>query len=234
MADYEKNCTSFPNLCMVGATWDAELAEELGEYLAKDCIEHNIDMVLGPGINIKRHTLCGRNFEYINGLQKNGVSACLKHFALNNQEKDRLWISVDVDMRTLMEIYLKPFEIAIKKSSPDSIMCAYNKFHSIWCSENKFLLTEVLRDMWKYDGFVVSDWGAVHDTCRALASGLDLQMPQNINIIEDIKDGMKNGEITEEDVNRAAGRIIKFMLKPEYIKALILRIPDINIILCLP
>lgn len=228
-ADYEKNCTSFPNLCMVGATWDTELTEELGEHLAKDCTEHDVDMILGPGINIKRHTLCGRNFEYvsedpvlageicasyINGLQKNGVSASLKHFALNNQEKDRLYLSVDADIRTLMEIYLKPFEIAVKKSSPDSIMCAYNKLHSIWCSENKFLLTEVLRDMWGYDGFVVSDWGAVHNPCLAFASGLDLQMPQNVNIIDDIKKGIENGEITEEDIDRATGRIVKFMLKP--------------------
>ena len=229
-ADYEDNCTSFPNLCMVGATWDKELTEELGEHIAKDCIEHDVDMILGPGINIKRHTLCGRNFEYvsedpvlageicasyINGLQKNGVSASLKHFALNNQEKDRLWLSVDADMRTLMEIYLKPFEIAVKKSSPDSVMCAYNKLHSIWCSENKFLLTEILREMWGYDGFVVSDWGAVHNPCLAFASGLDLQMPKNAEIIDDIKNGIENGEITEEDIDRAAGRIIKFMLNPK-------------------
>ena len=172
----ERNCTAFPNLCLVASTWDTELIHKMGVALAKDCIHNDVDMLLGPGVNIKRHALCGRNFEYfsedpvlagemaaayINGLQSLGVAASLKHFAVNNQEKYRLTTSVDADMRTLMEIYLKAFEIAIKKSSPATVMCAYNKLHSIWCSENKFLLTEILRDAWGYEGVVISDWGAV-------------------------------------------------------------------------
>ncbi len=230
-SDNGANCTSFPNLCLVGSTWDIELINKMGIALAKDCIEHNVDMLLGPGVNIKRHILCGRNFEYIsedpvlagemaaayiNGLQSLGVAASLKHFAANNQEKYRLTTSVDADIRTLMEIYLKAFEIAIKKSSPASVMCAYNKIHSIWCSENKFLLTEVLRDMWGYEGFVVSDWGAVHNPVKAFKSGLDLQMPANSNIEADIKNGLENGEITIDEIDTAVRRMIEFLLqRPE-------------------
>lgn len=224
---YKDNCTSFPNLCLVGSTWDVELIEKMGVALAKECIEHNVDMLLGPGVNIKRHILCGRNFEYIsedpvlagemaaayiNGLQSLGVAASLKHYAVNNQEKYRTTISIDADIRTLMEIYLKAFEIAIKKSSPASVMCAYNKIHSIWCSENKFLLTDVLRDMWGYKGFVVSDWGAVQDISKAIKAGLDLQMPSNDNIETDIKNGIERGEITMEDVDAAVRHIIEFLL----------------------
>lgn len=229
---YEHNCTSMPNLCSLGATWDTELALKMGEALAKECIEHGIDMLLGPGVNIKRHILCGRNFEYvsedpllageigasyINGLQKLGVAACLKHFALNNQEKYRQEASVDVDERTMREIYLKPFEIAVKKSAPVSIMCAYNKLHSIWCSENKFLLTDVLRGEWKYDGFVVSDWGAVHNMPRSVSAGLDLQMPANNEIQQQMAEGLKDGIVTEEEIDTAAARMLQFMLsqRPE-------------------
>ena len=226
--DYEHNCTSMPNLCSVGATWDKELTEEMGEALAKDCIEHGIDMLLGPGVNIKRHILCGRNFEYVSedplvageigasyikGLQKLGIAACLKHFALNNQEKYRQSVSVDVDERTLRELYLKPFEIAVKKSAPASVMCAYNKLHSIWCSENEFLLTKVLRDEWGYEGFVVSDWGAVHDMPRALKAGLDLQMPANHEIQQQMKEGIDEGRVSEKDIDKATLRMLEFMLK---------------------
>lgn len=226
--DREKNCTAFPSLCLVGSTWDVELVEKMGKALAKDCIRHNIDMILGPGVNIKRQILCGRNFEYIsedpvlageiaaayiNGLQSLGVAASLKHFAANNQEKYRLTTSVDADIRTLMEIYLKAFEIAIRKSSPASVMCAYNKIHSIWCSENKFLLIEVLRDMWGYEGLVVSDWGAVQNPAKAFKAGLNLQMPQNENIYKDIKEAIENGEITEAEIDIAAKRVIDFLLE---------------------
>lgn len=225
----EENCTAFPNLCLVGSTWDTELIHKMGTALAKDCIEHDVDMLLGPGINIKRHILCGRNFEYmsedpvlagelsaayINGLQSLGVAASLKHFAANNQEKYRLTVNVDVDMRTLMEIYLKAFEIAVKKSSPASIMCAYNKLYSIWCSENRFLLTEVLRKMWNFEGFVVSDWGAVHSAPKAFRAGLDMQMPQNKNIVDEIKAGLEKGEITMAEIDTAVKRMIEFITKP--------------------
>ena len=223
----ESNCTAFPNLCLAAATWDKELIHKMGVALAKDCIHHDVDMLLGPGVNIKRHALCGRNFEYfsedpvlagemaaayINGLQSLGVAASLKHYAANNQEKYRLTTSVDADMRTLMEIYLKAFEIAIKKSSPATVMCAYNKIHSVWCSENKFLLTEVLRDSWGYNGVVVSDWGAVHNSAKAVSAGLDLRMPKGKDFVKDIKEALENGVITEEEIEISAKRMIELLM----------------------
>ncbi len=227
----ESNCTAFPNLCLAAATWDKELIHKMGVALAKDCIHNDVDMLLGPGVNIKRHALCGRNFEYfsedpvlagemaaayINGLQGLGVAASLKHYAANNQEKYRLTTSVDADMRTLMEIYLKAFEIAIKKSSPATVMCAYNKIHSVWCSENKFLLTEVLRDSWGYNGVVVSDWGAVHNSAKAVLAGLDLRMPKGKDFVKDIKEALENGAITEEEIEISAKRMIELlMMVPE-------------------
>lgn len=223
----EENCTSFPNLCSAAATFDTDLLYEMGVALAKDCIEHDVDMLLGPGINIKRYAACGRNFEYmsedpvvagelgaayINGLQSLGVAASLKHYALNNQEKDRLQVSAEVDERVLREIYLKGFEIAVKKSNPASVMCAYNKYQSVWCSENKYLLTDILKDDWGFNGFVVSDWGAVQNTSRAIAAGLDLQMPHNWEMAESIENAVNGGILTEERLNDAVERFLKFVL----------------------
>ncbi len=225
-AEKEKNCTHFPNLCNLASSWNVKTAYLMGQALAKDCIMHNINVLLGPGVNIKRHILCGRNFEYfsedpvlagelaagyINGLQQSGVKACLKHFAANNQEYDRLNISVEVDERTLREIYLKPFEIAVKKSKPASIMCAYNKVNGIWCSENKYLLNDILRNEWKFNGVVISDWGAVQNICRAVNAGLDLQMPPNSNITKELLNGIKNGKVTEEAVDNSVLRMLNFV-----------------------
>lgn len=221
----EKNCTMFPSLCCVGASWDKELVKRLGNALAAECIKHNIDLLLAPGINLKRHILCGRNFEYfsedpilagelgaayINGLQMCGIGASLKHFAVNNQEQNRDCVNVELDERTLREIYLKGFEIVVKKAKPASVMCAYNKLMSVWCSENKFLLTNILRNEWKYEGFVMSDWGAVHDTCRAIRAGLDLRMPLHTNMVEDVKKGLEAGNISEGEVDIAVKRILRF------------------------
>lgn len=224
----EEDCVSFPNLCSVGATWDVELVEKLGELIGKDCQEHGIEVLLGPGVNIKRHILCGRNFEYlsedpviageiggayIRGLQKMGVSASLKHFACNNQEKDRITLNVDVDERTLREIYLKAFEVAVKKGRPDSVMCAYNRINSLWCSENPFLLKKVLKEDWGYEGLVVSDWGAVHDIGRAVSAGLDLEMPQNPNITEKLKAALEQGTVTMEQIDQAVLRVLSCVMK---------------------
>lgn len=233
-ADVEKNCTSFPCLAMVGATWNKDLVYQMGVALADDCIENGINTILGPGINIKRTPLCGRNFEYvsedpvlsgeigaayINGVQSRGVSACLKHFALNNQEKYRMNISSEVDIRVMREIYLRGFEIAIKKSNPYSVMCAYNKVNAIYCSENKYLLTDVLRDEWKYDGIVISDWCAVHDICKSVVAGLDLQMPKNSNIVNQITAGIKSGSVTMAEIDNAVERLLKFIQKNNPVKA---------------
>ncbi len=225
-AGFDEDCTAFPCLAMAGATWNKDLIYEMGVGIADDCIEHGINTILGPGINIKRTPVCGRNFEYfsedpvltgeltasyINGVQSKGVGACLKHFALNNQEKYRSETSIEVDMRVMREIYLKGFEIAVKKSNPYSVMCAYNKVYSIWCSENKFLLTDVLRNEWGYEGLMMSDWGAVRDICKAVTAGMDLQMPKNGNIVDQIKRGLENGAVKMEDVDRALTRLMKFI-----------------------
>lgn len=231
----EKNCTHFPNLCNLGSCWDVDNAYRMGQAIADDCIEHDIHMILGPGINIKRYMLCGRNFEYlsedpvlsgelaagyINGVESRGVATSLKHFAVNNQEKYRIEASADVDERTLREIYLRGFEIAVKKSNPTSIMCAYNKVNSIWCSENKHLLTQILKDEWGYKGFVVSDWGAVHDICKAIRAGLDLQMPRNAKIFDQLKAGIEKGDVTMEEIDRAVDRVLRFVTRPKPEKTL--------------
>ena len=222
------NSTHFPNICSLAASWDIETAEKMGEALAYECIEQNVDMLLAPGINIKRTPYCGRNFEYfsedpvvsgemsagyINGLQRKGVACSLKHFAANNQEKYRQETSAEVDERTLREIYLKGFEIAVEKSKPQSIMCAYNKINGVWCAENPSLLNEILKEEWGYDGFVVSDWGAVQNIVKSIKSGLDLQMPTNENIVQELKDGLEKGEISMEQIDNAVRRILGFALK---------------------
>ena len=225
-ADKDSNCTHFPNLCNLACSWNVDNAYLMGKALAKDCIEHNIDVLLGPGVNIKRHILCGRNFEYlsedpvlageiaagyINGLQELGVKACLKHLAANNQEYDRTTVSADIEERTLREIYLKPFEIAIKKSNPASVMCAYNKLNGIWCSENKYLLNDVLKEEWGFKGPVISDWGAVHNISRAIKAGLDLQMPPNSKISKQLSSDLENGFIKVEDIDKSVARMIEFV-----------------------
>ncbi len=222
----ERNCTHFPNLCNLGSSWSVETAKKMGRALADECIHNDITMLLGPGMNIKRYMLCGRNFEYfsedpvlagemaagyINGLQEKGVSASLKHYAVNNQEKYRAETSVEIDERTLREIYLKGFEIAVKKSKPDSVMCAYNKVNAIWCSENAHLQKTILKEEWDYEGMVVSDWGAVHDISKAIRAGLDLQMPCNLNIVEELEEGVKKGHITMEEIDEAVRNMLKFL-----------------------
>ncbi len=225
-ASKDANCAHFPSLCNLASSWNVDAAYQMGEALARDCIAHNIDVLLGPGVNIKRNILCGRNFEYlsedpilagelaagyINGLQKLGVKACLKHFAVNNQEYERLTISAEVDERVLREIYLKPFEIAVKKSAPASVMCAYNKVNGIWCSENRYLLTDLLRNEWKFNGVVISDWGAVQNISRAIKAGLDLQMPPNPKIIAQLTESVQNGTIKTEEIDLAVSRMLNLV-----------------------
>lgn len=230
--DYEQICNigggdvCFPTASALGSSWNKELLYEIGSAIAVDCKEEGIDVLLSPGINMKRTPLCGRNFEYfsedpilsaelgiayVKGLQENGVGTSLKHFALNNQEIDRSSISVEVDERTLREYYLKAFELIVKNAKPMSVMCAYNKIGGIWCSENQWLLDYVLRKEWGFDGLIVSDWHAVHSPSKALAAGLDLQMPKNSRIAEELTYGLENGIITIEDIDRSVERILSFV-----------------------
>jgi len=223
-----RNATHFPNLCCVAASWDKDAVYRMGEALAEDCIRLGVALIFGPGINIKRDILCGRNFEYlsedpvisgelsasyINGVQSRGIGACLKHFAVNNQELDRTGLSAEVDERTMREIYLKGFEIAVKKSAPENIMCAYNKINAVFCSENHMLLTDILRNEWGYKGFVVSDWGAVRHEGRAVAAGIDLIMPPKPYTCEKVKEGLDSGLLSQERLEEAAKRVLSFVTK---------------------
>ena len=184
--------TCFPTAAALGSSWDVDLLHRVGEALGRETRANDVAVLLGPGVNIKRTPLCGRNFEYVSedpvvagalgaaivrGIQSQGVGTSLKHFAANNQETDRMRVSADVDERTLREIYLPAFERVVTNAQPWTVMCAYNKVNGTYASEHHWLLTEVLRDEWAFEGLVVSDWGAVHDRVPALAAGLDLQMP---------------------------------------------------------
>ena len=184
--------TCFPTAAGLASSWDRGLFADVGSALAQEARVQGVSVILGPGINMKRSPLCGRNFEYLSedpflagelalamvaAIQEQGVGTSLKHFAANNQEDDRLRVSAEVDERTLREIYLPAFERVVTGAQPWTVMCAYNKVNGTYASEHHWLLTEVLRDEWGFEGLVVSDWGAVHDRVASLAAGLDLEMP---------------------------------------------------------
>ena len=220
------DAVSFPCLSALGATWNEEVLYEIGKALASECIRFNKAMLLGPGLNMKRTDLCGRNFEYfsedpilsgvlgaayINGLQDKGVGACAKHFAVNNQETDRLYTNSEIDERTMREIYLKAFEYVVKHSSPAAIMCAVNKVNSVLCSENKFLY-EILKKEWGYEGFVMTDWGCCKDPAKSISAGVDLAMPRNPEFVGQLMQSYHEGKITEAEIDIAVNNVLKFML----------------------
>ena len=217
--------TAFPTASALSATWNLDMAYKTGAGIARDCLAQGVDVILGPGTNIKRSPLCGRNFEYfsedpvlsgeisaayIRGVEDQGVGTSLKHFALNNQETARTLINVEVDERTLREIYLKPFEIAVKKGKPATVMAAYNKALGTYCSQNKKLF-DILRNEWNYEGAIISDWTAVRDVPAAFAAGLNLQMPTNKKIEEDLKRGIEEGVITQEQIDKDVEKFLEFV-----------------------
>lgn len=182
--------TCYPTAATIANSWDPRLGEEIGRYLGNEAAEQEV-AVLPPGMNIKRSPLCGRNFEYfsedpfltkemavpyIQGVQNWDVAACVKHFAVNNQETQRLWVDVKIDEKALREIYLPAFYDAVKKGGSYTIMGAYNRLYGEHCCQSDFLLNQVLRKEWDYDGVVISDWGGVHDTAEAAKSQLDIEM----------------------------------------------------------
>jgi beta-glucosidase len=221
--------TCFPTASCMASTWDVDLIYAMGQALAEECIALNVDVVLGPGANMKRTPLGGRNFEYysedpflagqmaasfIDGVQSKGVGTSLKHFAANNQEFQRLSISSEMDERTLREIYLPAFETAVKKAKPWTVMCAYNKLNGTYCSENHRLLVDILKDEWGFEGFVVSDWGAVHDRVASLKGGLDLEMPgpkeRRVKaVVETVRSGAMGESVLDESVRRILGIVFK-------------------------
>ena len=219
--------TCFPTASALSSSWDAQLVRRVGEALGSEAREQQVAVVLGPGINIKRSPLCGRNFEYfsedpvlsgvlatamIDGVQSQGAGTSLKHFAANNQETDRLRVSADVDDRTLREIYLPAFEYAVTRAQPWTVMCSYNKVNGTYASENRWLLTDVLRGEWGFDGLVVSDWGAVNDRVSGLRAGLDLEMPPNLGVSDAaIVDAVRKGELDEAVLDTAVARILQLV-----------------------
>lgn len=221
--------TAFPILGALASTWNVDLAYEVGEALADECHYYDVHVLLAPGVNIKRTPLGGRNFEYfsedpiltgeiasayISGLQENGVGTSLKHYAANNSEFERMTISSEVDERTLREIYLRAFEIAIKKANPWLVMTSYNKINGYRSEENPFLMKEMLRNEWSYDGVTVSDWGAVTDRAKALETSLDIEMPgPSLSKQKQLVQQIRNHEIDESLVDASVKRILEFVQK---------------------
>ena len=213
-----------PAACATAASFDRELIGQMGRAIGSSCQHEELSVVLGPAVNIKRSPLCGRNFEYfsedpylagemsaayIAGVQSQNVGTSIKHFAANNQEHRRMSSSSNIDERTLREIYLPAFEISVKKSQPWTVMCSYNRLNGTYASEHPWLLTEVLRDEWGFEGYVMSDWGAVSNRVAGLAAGLDLEMPASGGINDaKIVEAVKNGQLDEAILDRAVERIL--------------------------
>jgi beta-glucosidase len=221
--------TAFPTASVAAATWNRELIAKMGRALGEECVAQGVDVVLGPGVNMKRSPLCGRNFEYfsedpylagemgtafIQGVQSQGVGTSLKHFAVNNQETQRLVVDAKLSERALREIYLPAFEKAVKEAQPYTVMCSYNKINGAYASENAHLLTEILKDEWGFEGLVVSDWGAVHDQVAALKGGLDLEMPgPDDSQVERVVKAVRAGELSEARLDDAVRRIFSVLAK---------------------
>ncbi len=220
-----KPATCFPAAVTAGATWNPELYAAEGKAIGEEAVGYGVDVVLGPGCNIKRNPLCGRNFEYISedpyiagtmaaafikGQQSAGVSSSVKHFAVNNQEYKRQNGDSQVDERALREIYLAPFETAVKEGKPDTVMCSYNKINGIHASDNRWLLTDILRSEWGFDGMVVTDWGALNDRIKGYIAGCDLNMPGGSKFMEkETLSAVRDGRLAEPDIDASAERIIR-------------------------
>ena len=214
----------FPTSSAIAASFDRDLIQTMGEALGDECQAEEVGIILGPGVNIKRSPICGRNFEflsedpylsaematsYINGVQSKNIGTSLKHFLLNNQEYRRMSSSSDVDERTMREIYLAPFEGAVVNAKPWTVMCSYNKINGVFASENPRTLTDILRKEWGFTGYVVSDWGAVNDRIAGLKAGLELEMPSSRGINDKrIVEAVKNGSLDEKILDRAVERML--------------------------
>ena len=220
--------TCFPTAATIANSWDTEIAEDIGKCLGDEAKKNNVQVLLGPGMNIKRNPLCGRNFEYfsedpylsgkmaaalIRGIQKNGTVACPKHFAVNNQELRRMASDSILDEQTLREIYLTGFEIAVKEGNPLSIMSAYNKINGVYANENEWLLRTVLRDEWGFEGFVVSDWGGSNDHVDGVRNGSHLEMPSTgYNGPMEIVKAVEDNRLSLSDLDERVKEILSIIM----------------------
>lgn len=220
-----KPATCFPTAGTVADSWDPALAEEMGEALGKEAHDLDVNVLLGPGLNIKRNPLCGRNFEYysedpqvaghmaaglVKGIQSNGISACPKHFAVNSQELRRQASNSVIDERTMREIYLTAFEITVREAHPWTIMTSYNEVNGVYAHENKHLLQEILRDEWGFDGMVVSDWGGSNSAVDAVKAGGSLEMPSpGFTSVRELVGAVQAGTLAEADLNARAAEVAK-------------------------
>ncbi|MEN6530729.1 MAG: glycoside hydrolase family 3 C-terminal domain-containing protein [Anaerolineaceae bacterium] len=221
--------TNYPSLSTVACSFDRDLVFKLGQAIGAEAKAAGVDVLLAPGVNIKRHPLNGRNFEYfsedplvagdlasayISGVQSQGTAASLKHFAANNQEFCRMINSSFIDERALREIYLKPFEIAIRKAQPWTVMSSYNKLNGTYASEHETLLTKIAREEWGFEGLFMTDWGGINDRARAIPAGTDLEMPPFGQFgVDRILEGVQSGRIAESDLNRAVGKLLELIDK---------------------
>ena len=229
-----EEATCFPSESLLACSFDKNLAGEAGAAIAEEAGAAEVSMFLGPGVNHKRNPLCGRNFEYfsedpylsgklaaayITAAQKKGIGTSLKHFACNNQEDFRMISDSRIDERTLRELYLTAFEYAVKESRPACVMCAYNQLNGVYCSDHRYLLTDILRGEWGYEGFVVTDWGAIHDRSKSFAAGCDLVMPGgNAYGERDVCSDIKTGALDEAFVDRSTARLLRFVEQAEHTK----------------
>lgn len=224
-----KKATAMPNISIIANSWSKEAARLAGETIADDCIEKGADILLAPGVNMKRTPLCGRNFEYfsedpylagtlakeyIDGVQSKGIGTSLKHFCANNREYDRFSVSSEIEERALREIYLPAFEIALK-ANPWMVMCSYNRINGVYASENKYLLEDVLRGEFGFNDVIVSDWWAVHSQFRRVKAGVDIEMPFTDKSYDDLKTAYDKGLITDEEIDVCVERILKLIEKVE-------------------
>ena len=221
--------TSFPTAATTANSWNPKLLKEMGSMMGEEARYYGIDIILGPGINIKRNPLCGRNFEYFSedpllagalgagevmGIQSQGVGVSTKHFAFNNEENHRFMGDSVVDMRAAREIYLKPFEYVVKNAHPETIMNAYNKVNGVYCTENKWLLTDVLRNEWGFDGLVMTDWGATHNRIEGIKAGNDLEMPGDTLICRKwLYDAINNGNLDIKELDERVLNVLDLVSK---------------------
>ncbi|MBS1838495.1 MAG: glycoside hydrolase family 3 protein, partial [Actinobacteria bacterium] len=219
--------TCFPTAAALGSSWDVDLLEDVGVAIAEEARALGVSVVLGPGLNLKRHPAGGRSFEYLSedpllggrmaaamvrGIQSLGVGTSVKHYAVNNQESHRLVVDAVLDERTLRELYLRGFEIVVRESSPWTVMCSYNKLNGTYASEHRELLTTILRDEWGFDGLVMSDWGATNDRIAGMKAGLDLEMPGSRGAFDgEVLAALADGRLDETAVDACATRVVELL-----------------------